>query len=40
MYRISNSSREDELADYEFDPNREWDAADPDWRERASERGY
>lgn len=30
----------DDLASYEFDEEREWDAADPDWRERASERGY
>ena len=40
MSTTSNSSREDELADYEFDLEREWDAADLDWRERASERGY
>lgn len=40
MSMTNNSSREDDLANYEFDEEREWDAADPDWRERASERGY
>ena len=40
MSRTNNSSREDDLADYEFDVDREWDAADTDWRERASERAY
>ena len=40
MSRTNNSSREDDLADYEFDEEHEWDAVDPDWRERASERAY
>ena len=40
MSRTSNSSIEDGLTDYEFDEECEWDAADPDWREKARDRGY